>query len=73
VEAGEAAQRREEDLLGHVLREMMVAQLVESERIHLSDILPVQRFELAGISARLFDAGSIGVERDQSLPFPCSL
>ena len=74
TESRQTVQRSEENLSGQVFSGTSVAKLVESEVVHLSNILPIKRLEGARIAASRFYGGAVDVEVDQDrgtvLPSP---
>ena len=65
TEARQAGQRAQKDLRGHVLGSVRVAELVESEAVHLGNVLPIQRLEGARIAPSRIHGGAVDVEIDQ--------
>src|SRR6187431_1679776 len=61
----QARQSLQEDLCGHILGGVRVAELVEREAVHLGDVLPIKRFECARIAPRRYYGRAVGVEVDQ--------
>ncbi len=62
LEAREPAEREHEGPLRHVLRLMVVAQLVQRERVDLRHVLPIQGLEPGGVPPRLLDEAAVGIE-----------
>ena len=65
TEPRQTVERTQEHLSGQVLRSVRVAKLVESEVVHLGNVLPIQRLEGARIAASRLYGGAVDVEVDQ--------